>query len=29
MKRSIPRHIDGRVKVGLVPLGTFLKTLPI
>lgn len=29
MKRSIPRHIDGRVKVGLVPLSTFLKTLPI
>ena len=28
-RRSIPRHVDGRIKVGLVPISSFLKTLPI
>lgn len=29
MRRNIPRHVDSRIKIGLVPLNSFLKTLPI
>lgn len=28
-KRRIPRHVDGRIKVGLMPIKDFLKFLPI
>lgn len=29
MKRNIPRHVDSRIKIGLVPISSFFKTLPI
>lgn len=28
-KRMLPRHVDGRIKIGLMPIFTFLKVLPI
>lgn len=29
-KRIIPRHVDGRIKVGgFMPIGTFFKVLPL
>lgn len=29
MRRTIPRHVDSRVKIGLIPLKNFFKLLPI
>lgn len=29
MRRTIPRHVDSRVKIGLMPLKNFVKILPI
>lgn len=29
MKRTIPRHVDGRVKIGYMPIKNFLKVIPI
>lgn len=28
-KREIPRHVDGRVKIGFIPIKSFFKILPI
>ncbi|MBY6773663.1 hypothetical protein FDC64_11285 [Clostridium botulinum] len=27
-KRKLPRHVDGRIKIGILPIKSFLKILP-
>lgn len=28
-KRMLPRHVDGRIKIGFIPILTFFKILPL